>query len=74
MRIKLKHLANKFPTRDCIWKIIIKTSARVRPHPLTGRELDTEPHGHGHASVVDHVQRRYLAGFLAHHEEDLYVT
>lgn len=36
----------------------------------TGSELDAEPHGHGHASVVNDVQRRHLTSFFAHHEEE----
>lgn len=36
-----------------------------------GRELDAEPHGHGHATVVDDVQSGHLAGLLAEHKEYL---
>lgn len=36
----------------------------------TWSELDAEPHGHGHATVVNDVQRRHLTSFFAHHEEE----
>lgn len=36
----------------------------------TGGELDAEPHGHGHASVMNYVQRRHLTSFFAHYEEE----
>lgn len=37
----------------------------------SGGELNAEPHGHGHAAVMDHVQCGHLTRFLAQHKEDL---
>lgn len=36
----------------------------------TWSELDAEPHGHGHASVMNDVQRRHLTSFFTHHKEE----
>lgn len=37
----------------------------------TWSELNTEPHRHGHAAVMDHMESCYLARLLAQHEENL---
>lgn len=37
----------------------------------TWSELNAKPHRHGHAAVMDHMQRCYLARLLAQHEENL---
>lgn len=33
-------------------------------------ELNSEPNGHWHNAMVDHVQSRYVVVFLSEHEED----